>query len=46
MSYGRIAGYECRVRLPLEETVISSEEAATISGVEEKAAVSRRMRKA
>ena len=35
------AGYECRVRLPdgaLEETVISSEEAATISGVEEKAA--------
>ena len=34
------AGYECRVRLPdgaLEETVISSEEAATISGVEEKA---------
>ena len=35
------AGYECRVRLPdgaLEETVISSEEAATISGVEEKPA--------
>ena len=34
-------GYECRVRLPdgaLEETVISSEEAAIISGVEEKAA--------
>ena len=35
------AGYECRVRLPdgaLEEAVISSEEAATISGVREKAA--------
>ena len=35
------AGYECRVRLPdgeLEEAVISSEEAAIISGVQEKAA--------
>ncbi|MDE0331738.1 MAG: helicase-related protein [Nitrospinae bacterium] len=34
-------GYECRVRLPdgtLEEAVISSEEAAIISGVEEKVA--------
>ena len=35
------AGYECRVRLPdgaLEEAVISSEEAASIFGAEEKVA--------